>query len=304
MSADAATSPEQHPSRTSASLSIVITTKDRPQLADRALASALAVDVPGLDVVVVDDGSAEPYQPVDDPRVRIIRHDQSQGANRSRNHGLEQATGHVVFFLDDDDEVVPAGVRAELAAFERRGEDDVAVLGTLVSVDETTGVREDHVPYPIPRGADWLAVPRFRGRHAHNGLLVRTDLLRQVGGFDEQIKSWTHDELFLRLLLAAEIVTVPDTVYVMYENPGRSTLRQQQLARVDGIRRTLARHDELHGANDAVTANLMSAAGMHYARARHWRDAGHAFLQAVRADPTRKLVWVRLAKALRGETAS
>lgn len=285
-------------------LTVVLTTQNRPELAERALASALAVDVPGREVVVVDDGSDEPYPESRDDAVRVVRNSTPQGANKARNSGLAQARGRWICFLDDDDELVAEGIEASVAELERQQREDVAVLGTLVSVDERTGNRERHVPYPIPRGSDWLAVPRFDGRHAHNGLVVSTATLRAVGGFDPDIKSWTHDELFLRLVLAAEIVTIPETAYTMYEDPGRSTLRQQQLKRAEGILTTLRRHDELHGAKAQVTADLMSAVGLHYARARHWREARHAFGTALKSSPRRRLVWVRIAKAMSGETAA
>lgn len=285
-------------------LTIVLTTQNRPQLADRALESALNVDVAGREVVVVDDGSGEPYPDSTDEAVRVIRNDTPQGANTARNRGLGAARGRWVCFLDDDDELVAEGIEASVAELERRQRDDVAVLGTLVSVEERSGKLERHVPHAIPRGADWLAVPRFDGRHAHNGLVVSTATLRAVGGFDPDIKSWTHDELFLRLVLAAEIVTIPETSYFMYEDPGRSTLRQQQLKRAQGILTTLRRHDELHGAQAQVTADLMSAVGLHYARARHWREARQAFGAALKSSPRRRLVWVRIAKAMSGETAA
>lgn len=285
-------------------LTIVLTTQNRPELAARALQSALEVDVTGREVVIIDDGSSEPFPTTSDSAVRVVRNETPRGANVARNQGLAEARGRWICFLDDDDELVPAGIEASIAELQRHDRDDVAVLGTLVSVDERTGDRERHVPYPIPRGSDWLAVPRFEGRHAHNGLVVSTSTLQRVGGFDPDIKSWTHDELFLRLVLAVEIVTIPDVVYVMYEDPGRSTLRQQQLKRAQGILTTLRRHDELHGQNATVTANLMSAVGLHYARARRWPDARRAFTTAVKASPRRRLVWVRMAKALSGEKAS
>ena len=290
------------PAGANPTLTVVVTTKDRPHLVRRALASARQVPVP-VQLVVVDDGSQEPYQ-ADASDVAVVRHDSSRGANAARNSGLAAATARWVVFLDDDDELVGEGIGRAVRDLEGWDSDEIAVLGTLVSVDEGTGRQESHVPLPLPRGADWLAGPRFQGRHAHNGLVVSARQLRSVGGFDEQIRAWTHDELFLRLLLAVELRTIPDAVYLMYENPARSTLRQQQLNRVDGILRTLERHDALHGPNRVVTANLMSAAGMHYARARRWADARRAFTQAVRADPSRRVIWVRLARSLSGQSAS
>ena len=55
---------------------IVIPTHDRPQLAQRAIASALRQTLADLEVVVVDDGSSPPFVPAStDPRVRLVRHE-------------------------------------------------------------------------------------------------------------------------------------------------------------------------------------------------------------------------------------
>lgn len=283
-------------------LTVVITTKDRPVLLRRALDSAAAVADAGLatEIIVVDDSSDTPVDIADSPCSRVLRHATSKGANVARNTGLWAARGRWVLFLDDDDEIVADGVVAAVRALRDHGDDDIAVLGTLTSVDEATGRREDHVPRAIPRGADWLAVPRFDGRHAHNGLIAPVAVLREIGGFDARIKSWTHDEMFLRLLLAVSLRTTDRTVYVMYENPQRSTLRQHHVSRAQGILATLRRHDELHGREPGVTSRLMSAAGLHFARARRWGESREAFARALAASPTNRLVWVRLGRALGG----
>lgn len=294
--------PEPHDAGT-ADLSVVITTKDRPDMFRRAAESAASV--PGLivDVIAVDDGSADPLVAPGHPDVRVLRHDVAQGANIARNAGLAVARGTWVMFLDDDDELDGDGVAAEVALLEHHGA-SAAALGTLVTIDENSGERERHVPNPLPRGTDWLAADRWTGRHAHNGLVVSGQVLRKVGGFHPGIRSWTHDELFLRLLMEVDLLTVPETVYYMYENSQRSTVRQQHLRRAQGIRDTLERHDEIHGATPIVTSNLMSAVGLHYARARQWRPAREAFAAALRADPTGRLVWVRMARALSGDRAA
>jgi glycosyltransferase involved in cell wall biosynthesis len=87
-------------------VSVVIPTRDRwPLLAD-TLASALAQEGVGLEVVIVDDGSAS-TMPVgttfDDPRVRTVRNEVSLGVARARNRGIEAARGEWVALLDDDD---------------------------------------------------------------------------------------------------------------------------------------------------------------------------------------------------------
>lgn len=83
--------------------SVVVPTRDRPALLADAVGAALAQRTTGIEVVVVDDGSAEPVPPFDDPRVRVVRLDEPCGPSGARNAGIDAAAGRYLAFLDDDD---------------------------------------------------------------------------------------------------------------------------------------------------------------------------------------------------------
>ena len=61
-------------------------------------------------MLVVDDHCTTPAAQVlagvKDARLKVVRHASAGGAARARNQGVAQAAGEVVFFLDDDDELV------------------------------------------------------------------------------------------------------------------------------------------------------------------------------------------------------
>src|SRR5690242_16683672 len=73
-----------------------------------------------LEVVVVDDGSAdgtrEALAALQDPRVRVVRHDQSRGQAVARDSGVAAARAEWVAFLDDDDRWSPDKLRRQLDA--------------------------------------------------------------------------------------------------------------------------------------------------------------------------------------------
>lgn len=91
--------------------SIIILTKDRPNLLPRAVASARAALRAGGEIVVVDDASNIPARDIlaasIAPDLRILRLDVSNGIGAARNAGIAASLGSVIFFLDDDDEIMP-----------------------------------------------------------------------------------------------------------------------------------------------------------------------------------------------------
>lgn len=90
---------------------IVIPTYNRPQLLIRAVVSALRACSPQDSVLVVDDRSVQPaseiLRHIDDARLSVMINEQSQGASGARNYGVAHSQADVVFFLDDDDEILP-----------------------------------------------------------------------------------------------------------------------------------------------------------------------------------------------------
>jgi glycosyltransferase involved in cell wall biosynthesis len=99
--------------------SIIIPTKQRQSLLQRAVRSALAAASSDGEVLVIDDHSSVPARislsDLSDPRLRIVELAQGRtGVSAARNAGLEQARGTVVFFLDDDDEMLPEYCRRTL----------------------------------------------------------------------------------------------------------------------------------------------------------------------------------------------
>jgi glycosyltransferase involved in cell wall biosynthesis len=99
-------------------VTVVITTRQRPDLLPRALRSSLRQVHPPREVIVVVDGSdaaTEAYlRSIADPRVRAIVLQQQTGGCAARNIGVKAAAGDWIAFLDDDDEWMPDKLEAQL----------------------------------------------------------------------------------------------------------------------------------------------------------------------------------------------
>lgn len=100
-------------------ISVVVPTRDRPESLARCLEALAAQEAASLELVVVDDGSAEPSAVATavrrEPRARLVRIE-GEGPAAARNAGARAARGDVICFTDDDCEPVPDWARLLAAA--------------------------------------------------------------------------------------------------------------------------------------------------------------------------------------------
>jgi glycosyltransferase involved in cell wall biosynthesis len=169
-------------------ISIVVPTRNRPELLGRMLAAIRSQRFTAFEVIVVDDGSsaatraayAQLWQGLDDRFKRIdMGHADAPGLGPSvaRNSGIEAATGTVLAFCDDDDFWTSDEHLAMMAGvFDSCPDVDLYIANQ--SAVSAAGVveRRDWLP-------ELMRLVEGRGRdHAHGYRLHLTELVR-AGGF-------------------------------------------------------------------------------------------------------------------------
>jgi len=156
------------------------------------------------EVIVVDDGSTDQtairLAEVNDPRLRVVRHERSLGLSRARNSGIDAARGDWIAFLDDDDLWSPRKLSIQLEA--ARTERASFVYGASVVLDENLNVTQEHHP------TDPAALPsRLRRQYSIpagcSNVMVKAELVRRLGGFDENLWHLQDWDMWLRLAVEA-----------------------------------------------------------------------------------------------------
>lgn len=191
-------------------VTVVIPTRNRSWLLRQTLGTVLTQRGVDVDVVVVDEGSTddtpEMLRRLAPDRLTVLRHEQAKGVSAARNAGIAAATGGWVAFLDDDDIWAPAKLKAQLEALRPAPEAEWACAGAVLVNDRLQLQSAERTPI-VSTVADRLLAHNVIPGGA-SGVIARTDLVRQVGGFDEALSNLADYDLWIRLGQASALVAV------------------------------------------------------------------------------------------------
>lgn len=232
-------------------LTVVIPSFDQAAFVAAAVESALTAVAVELEVVVVDDHSADESAAIvralleahDERAVKLVVRGANEGLAAARNRGFLEARAPLVLLLDADDELLPHGPAALIAALHA----DPAAAFAYGYLARTGLERED-----LLGTAPWDPSLFRAGNYVPvTGSLVRRSAWELVGGYSAEgllELGWEDMDFWLRLAAAgqhgAQIRRIVGTYRVHGES--LSTLANRHAAALEGFMRE--RHPELMGA--------------------------------------------------------
>lgn len=174
-------------------VSIIVPIYNVERYVDECLASIRAQTYANLEILLVEDcstdGSLKALEThLEDPRVRLIRHERNGGLSAARNTGIEAANGDYVMFVDSDDLVVPELV-ANCLAVVKTGADvivyDYAAFRDGGAPPHIGGTDEAARPVRLA-GVEYFQLPQFAWlKFIRAGLLENPRLRFPVGLYYE-----------------------------------------------------------------------------------------------------------------------
>jgi glycosyltransferase involved in cell wall biosynthesis len=207
-------------------VSVVVPLYNKGGYIERALSSVLAQTHAPLEIIIVDDGSTddgpERVQKFKDARIILISQG-NKGPGAARNAGLAMAKGKYITFLDADDEWLPTFLERGVAMLEDR-EANVTVVFTGFHYSPDTR-RRNPIQYEelggvfeITGDTDLSRVRRLIGFHWTCATIVRSDVIRQSGGFFDRHKCLYGEDvyLFLKLMFNERIGIIPEPLAIYH----------------------------------------------------------------------------------------
>jgi glycosyltransferase involved in cell wall biosynthesis len=172
-------------------VTVVVAVHNGERFLRSALESLYAQDYEPFEVVFVDDGSTDGSAEIARAfaGIRYV-HQQNQGLAAARNTGLSLANGEFLAYLDDDD-LIPSHKLRRQAGYLVDNPDVGCVLGRQEIMLEP-GVEPPEWLTRDPVFGDLDGIPFVSA-------MIRTELLRAVGGFDPSYRFAEDRDLFVRL---------------------------------------------------------------------------------------------------------
>lgn len=199
----------------------------------RALASAVAQDFVGLEIIIVDDAS------IDDTvskvknsefadQCRIIELTQNAGASVARNRGIDAAVGEFVAFLDSDDSWEPTKISHQVKRM--RQDSNISILGCQGKYISPQGEDLGFILDSPPGISEqfWKCLLRYSYIHTST-VLTSKDRLRRIGGFDENMVVGEDQDLWIRLALDGNAGVLNECLVTIYDTP--NSLMSQNIGR-------------------------------------------------------------------------
>lgn len=198
-----------------------------------AIDSVLSQTYRYYEIMVVDDGSTDdtaallqPYLRQNSEQIRYV-YQANQGVGAARNHGIRQARGSWIAFLDQDDVWLPEKLALQTNQAQLKPQSGIIHSGWQI-IDAQGNVRSTVQPWqglPELTLSAWICwKPIFLG-----AMLFRQDWLSQVGGFDATWQQTGDVELGLRLAaLGCPAVWVQQATVQYRQHPANTSRNVQE----------------------------------------------------------------------------
>jgi glycosyltransferase involved in cell wall biosynthesis len=194
-------------------VSVILINRNYANLVGRAIESVLEQTYEFLELIIVDDASTdnsiniiESYLP--DNRVKVVR-TYGCGASTARNEGIKRAEGSYIAFLDSDDYFLPEKIALQIEVF----------LNSKVSAVYTGVFRHfDGVPNHESIGEfaanfdfkSFQEKPLGIGGFLMSTLMIKRETLKEVGGFDPELRHGEDYDFASRLFKYADAYNIKE----------------------------------------------------------------------------------------------
>lgn len=184
-----------------------------------------------IDIVVVDDGSAPPInlpERINSHSIFVIRLEKNHGIEYALNAGLAWILERDYIYiarLDAGDIPLPGRFAKQIAFLETHLE-YAMVGGQVWFLNEKRQKIFDEVS--PTEDANIRRVMHARDCFSHPAIMIRAQVLREVGFYSDKYKDAEDYELFFRVMQRHKVANLPDRILEYEVRPGGISLKKRR----------------------------------------------------------------------------
>jgi glycosyltransferase involved in cell wall biosynthesis len=276
-------------------VSVIITCYNGARWIADAVDSALAQSYPRLEIIVVDDASADDSPDIlrryaTDERVQLVLQDTNRGIPATKNAGVARSSGQYIAFLEQDDVWFEHKLERQVTRMEGEPALGMVFADAVVAGPDERGYR-GRSRHGIPAATEECVKTFFLFNPvvSMSSALFRRAVLADLGGFDESYAGGDDYELFLRLVGRHRVARIDEPLlryrwsYDSFSWEAMDRMLHDQLLTVQ---RAVALYPYLGPLRRRRTAHVwLSAALRSFEAGATSRAFGWAW-RALRADPS------------------
>lgn len=205
------------------SVSIITSAHNEQEHLEAAISSVLRQTLRDWEWVIVDDGSTDGTWEIlarwaeREGRIRLLRNERREGLSRSLNKAISASSGPYLARMDADDLCRPDRLRRQWGFLEKNP--SVGVVGSFNHVLDPEGKvletwRFQHTPEEIHYTL------QFQNCLCHSSVMLRRELLEDVGLYREDLTAAQDYDLWLRASHRTALYKIPEPLVSWRLRPG------------------------------------------------------------------------------------
>jgi glycosyltransferase involved in cell wall biosynthesis len=221
-------------------ISVLMTVFNGRRYLRASIESILSQACQDFEFLIIDDGSTDSSPQIlaeyarRDSRVRILSHE-NKGLTKSLNEGLREVRGKYLARMDSDDISLPQRFERQVKFLDQHP--DHVMVGSRCMLIDPAG-------YPIREKRDIVmdheqidqALLKMSWPVVHPAVMMRTDALRSIGGYDERFGTNQDHDLFLRLAEVGKLANLSEVLLFYrqhFDSVGFTKVESQSLTVIE-----------------------------------------------------------------------
>jgi glycosyltransferase involved in cell wall biosynthesis len=217
--------------RSNSLISVIIPSFNSARFVVQAVQSALVQTYSPVEIIVVDDGSNDDTRVALSPffdRIRYV-YQSNAGLSKARNHGIKEARGDLIAFLDADDWWLPEKLAKQWDCL--KANPSAGLIHTDTYQQYEPGGTQSYVDFGKARfSGSYYSELFWCNRITISSVMVTRSCLDKIGLFDEEIVGPTTQDFDLWMRIARYyLLAYVNEPLVIYRRHGTSGSQNQRL---------------------------------------------------------------------------